>query len=99
MRRLDVITYAMDVNFGKLGDGEGQGGLAGCSPWGRRESVGYVWETEQSRGPASSESPSLSCEPQEGLISFPFICRFFVPWNTILTAEKSFNFIFITHSL
>ena len=30
MRRLDVITYAMDVNFGKLGDGEGQGGLAGC---------------------------------------------------------------------
>ena len=76
MRRLDGITYAMDVNLGKLGDGEGQGGLAGCSPWGRRESVGYVWETEQSRGPASSESPSLSCEPQEGLISFPFICRF-----------------------
>ena len=57
MRRLDGITNAMDVNFGKLGDGEGQGGLACCSPWGCKESVGYVWETEQSRGPANSESP------------------------------------------
>ena len=28
-----------------LGDGEEQGGLACCSPWGRR--VGYDWATEQ----------------------------------------------------
>ena len=28
-----------------LGDGEGQGGLACCSPWGRR--VRQDWETEQ----------------------------------------------------
>ena len=28
-----------------LGDGEGQGGLAWCSPWGRR--VGHDWATEQ----------------------------------------------------
>ena len=28
-----------------LGDGEGQGGLACCSPWGYR--VGHNWETEQ----------------------------------------------------
>ena len=27
------------------GDGEGQGGLACCSPWGRR--VGHDWVTEQ----------------------------------------------------
>ena len=27
------------------GDGEGQGGLVGCSPWGRR--VGQGWVTEQ----------------------------------------------------
>ena len=28
-----------------LGDGEGQGGLVCCSPWGRR--VRHDWETEQ----------------------------------------------------
>ena len=28
-----------------LGDGEGQGGLACCSSWGRR--VGHDWATEQ----------------------------------------------------
>ena len=38
IRRLDGITNAMDVNLGKLGDGERQGSLACCSPWGRKES-------------------------------------------------------------
>ena len=42
------ITYALDVNLGKLGDGEGPGGLACCSPWARKEPVGHDWETEQS---------------------------------------------------
>ena len=28
-----------------VGDGEGQGGLAFCSPWGSR--VGHNWATEQ----------------------------------------------------
>ena len=56
-RRLDGITYAMDVNLDKLGNGEGQGGLACYSPWGHKESVRHDWETEQPRGLASSESP------------------------------------------
>ena len=34
MRWLDGITNAMNMN---LGDGEGQGGLASCSPWGHKE--------------------------------------------------------------
>ena len=36
MRRLDGITNAMDMNLGRLqeGDHEGQGDLACCSPWG-----------------------------------------------------------------
>ena len=32
MRRLDGITYAMELGQ-TLGDGEGQGGLVCCSPW------------------------------------------------------------------
>ena len=37
MRWLVGITNVMDMNLGKLQDGERQGGLAYCSPWSRRE--------------------------------------------------------------
>ena len=46
MRWLDVITDTMDMSLSKLvGDSEGQGGLACCSPRDRR--VGHHWATEQ----------------------------------------------------
>ena len=36
---LDGITDSMDMGLGKLwGVGDGQGGLACCSPWGHKES-------------------------------------------------------------
>ena len=38
MRWLDGITDSVDSELGQTpGDSEGQGGLACCSPWGRRE--------------------------------------------------------------
>ena len=39
MRWLDGITDSMDMNFeGTPGVGNGQGGLACCDSWGRKES-------------------------------------------------------------
>ena len=37
MRWLDGITDSMNEFQQTLGDGEGQGGLACCSPWGHNE--------------------------------------------------------------
>ena len=38
MRWLDGIIDSMDMNLSTAGDSEGQGSLACCSPWGRKES-------------------------------------------------------------
>ena len=37
-RWLDGITDSVDLLEQALGDGEGQGNLVCCSPWGRKES-------------------------------------------------------------
>ena len=38
MKWLDGIISTTDVSLSKLRDSEGQGSLAYCSPWGRKES-------------------------------------------------------------
>ena len=38
IRRLDGITDSMNMSLNKLGAGDGQGGLACCGSWGRKES-------------------------------------------------------------
>jgi len=43
MRWLDGITDSMDMSQQTLGDGDGQGSLACCSPWGRKGSDKTEW--------------------------------------------------------
>ena len=40
---LDGITNSMDMSLGKLRVGDGQGGLACCSPWGHKELDKTEW--------------------------------------------------------
>ena len=43
MRWLDGITNSMDMSLGKLGVGDGQGGLACCGSWGLKELDTTEW--------------------------------------------------------
>ena len=37
MKWLDDFTNSMEMSLGKLGVGDGQGGLTCCNSWGRKE--------------------------------------------------------------
>ena len=52
-RGWDGWTASMDMNLGKLKDGEEQGSLVCCSPWGHR--VRRDLATEQQQSPLSNQ--------------------------------------------
>ena len=60
MRWLDDIINSMDMNLGKLGDGEGQGSLACCSPWGRKE-LDTAWQLNKKRLPFMRHQTAALC--------------------------------------
>ena len=61
MRWLDAITNSMEWVWANSGDGEGQGGLACCSPWGRKE-----WDTIERLNSNPKQEKSEKMSPSRG---------------------------------
>ena len=95
MRWLDGIIDLMDVFEWTLGDGDGQGGLACCDSWGRKESdttKRLNWtETYTDSLPtciyqlalittASSSTPTFFLLFKKSLLNFFQFCFFFTFW-------------------
>ena len=65
MRWLDGITSSMDMSSSKLWVGDGQGGLACCSPWGHRELDTTDRLTQQHHPPSFINVVHLAWYPLE----------------------------------
>ena len=65
MRWLDGITDSMDMRFEQTpGDGEGQGSLVCCSPWGRKE----LDTTERLNNKGKQQGPLFLAAQGSGLL-------------------------------
>ena len=85
MRWLDGITDSMDTSLSKLKLGDGQGGLACCGPWGRKESDTTEWLnwTELNRighipWKVFLKHPVLISPPPTAPLASISICRCFI---------------------
>ena len=72
MRWLGGITNAMDMNLGKPGDSEGQGGPACCGSWGHKESDTTEWLNGTELIHKFWCSSFLAMDLGHFLVSFPF---------------------------
>ena len=65
MRWLDGITDLVDMSLSELGVGDGQGGLACCDSWGRKESdtTELNWTDDDQIRASPQASHGLSNEP------------------------------------
>ena len=95
MRWLNGIIDSMDMSLSNLGDGEGQGGLMCCSPWGRKKSdTTERLNNKLSRNglsPPKTVSPQSSKSPTNPLI---FLSKFPIrwkPWALTLISHCTFT--------
>ena len=80
MRWLDGITDLMNMSLGKLRElvGDGQGGLACCSPWGHKESdmtelpeLIHISTCPATQSPTTQTSPQMLGPPPARSHSLP----------------------------
>ena len=72
-----------------LGDGEGQGSLVCCSPWGCKESDTAEWpNNKNNRQVQQTKERKLLCREKEGLL-----------WRKVCGRERVFRMVVASHSL
>ena len=86
IRWLDGIPDSVDMHLSKLGNSEGQGSLACCSPWGHQESD------------MTGQLNNISCPSGGRVLRHLFYARSQCQRNQALVDQGSGSLIFQTHS-
>ena len=89
---LDGITDSMDLCDQALGDGEGQGTLVCCSPWGHKELDTSEWLNNNNR------QESAFAGVQVGSNHPLLLCEYILHYKTVLCVQKIIQ-IFVLQEL